>query len=236
MKDQTQPELPDGVAVSPEDRRADVTVTLARPISHGSQELRELRIGPLRGVHVRKAPTEWASMGEVLRFAGELSALPDSVLDRLGGSDVGEVVRAVMLVSWPLLDLPSRWEEAWKLEAVRTGRPARALPDVRDGYVLELERAATVGRDTTSRLVFHELTGKVARACPLDGLPISRLPWLAGELAGVSPGVIDALEGRDLHRALALAVLFFLAVRGTGAGAASSSPSGSDGARETSTS
>lgn len=231
-----QVELPDGVLIAPEDRKDKATVKLSRSVKHGTRELLELELGPLKGAHVRRAPLEWQSTDQALRFAAELAALPDSVFDQLAGVDVGEIVRATVSVAWPVLDLPLAWEDVWKREAAAKGERPRELPQVRAPYTLELEHPSKNGRDTSTRLVFQELTGKIARQCPLDGLPISRLPWLVGELTGSPRGLVDELQGRDLNRALALAVLFFLAVRGTGATDAPRSPSVSAGARETSTS
>lgn len=236
MQHPDQPLLPDGVAISPDRRLERASVRLSRPVKHGARELEVLELGPLKGAHVRRAPSDWNSTDQALRFGAELCALPDSVLDQLAGPDVGAVCRAVLAVSWPMLDLPLQWEEVWRVQAEATGAVPRALPAVRDGYELELEHRVQVERETTTRLTFRELTGKVARQCPLDGLPISRLPWLVGELAGVRREVVDQLEGRDLNRALSLACLFFLSVRATGEPAAPSSPSASAGDRETSTS
>lgn len=231
-----QVELPDGVLIPLEERKDKVAVKLSRAVKHGATELLELELGPLKGAHVRRAPNEWQSADQVLRFAAELAALPDSIFDQLTGTDVGAVVRATVAVSWPLLDLPPAWEDSWKRDAAAKGERPRELPQVRGGHILELERAAKRGRDTSSRLVFQEVTGKVARQCPLDGLPLSRLPWLVSELTGAPREMVDELQGRDLNRALALAVLFFLAVRGTGATDARPSPSASAGPLETSTS
>lgn len=212
--------LPDGVAIPVERRLDGATIPLSSPVRHGERELSQLVLAPLAGVHVRSMPESWSETGSVMEFAGLLSGLPPSVLDQLVARDVGELVRRTWLVAWPMLDLPVQWEAVWAAEAEearaagRGGAP-RALPEVRGGHVLELESPIVSERDSVSRLTFAELTGRVARRCPTEGLSVSRLPWLVEELTGAPRAVVDQLRGRDLNRALALAQLFFLAIRGT---------------------
>lgn len=214
--------IPDGVALSKELRRHDARLVLETPVKHGDRVLEALEFHPCRGVHVRAAPTEWQTTDKVLEVAGLLTTLPDSVLDQVSGADLGALVRTTLSVAWPMIDLPVQWEAHWALErqqaeAARKKAPERALPKVRAGLELHLEKPVTVERDSVGKLVWSEFTGKMARQCPLDGLPISRLPWLVGELTGTRPEVVDQLEGVDLHRALSLAQLFFLRIRPTGA-------------------
>lgn len=223
--------LPDGVAIPVEVRLDRKTVRLARPIKHGGRLLEQLEVAPLKGAHVRRFPESGlgdeeknAGTGKLLELAGQLTELPDSCLDELSGVDVGEVTQAVLQVSWPAFDLPVQWESAWAREraaAELERRPSKApaeLPDVRGGYLLELEHPVKVKeRDIVTRLAFGEVTGRLARRFPLSGLPVCRLPWLVGELTGAPKEAVDELTGRDLNRALALAQLFFFAIRGASA-------------------
>jgi len=213
--------LPDGVAIPVERRLEGHVLPLRRAVKHGDRSLDSLTFAALTGAHVRRAPPDWEQTDRVLLFAGQLTGLPDSVFDQLLGSDVGDVIRATVSSSWPMLDLPVQWEATWRLEVeegVKVGEPAppqRKLPSFAGGYVLALARPVSAGRDSVSALEFSELTGKVARALPTDGLQVSRLPWLVEQLTGAPAAVVDKLTGRDLNRALALAQLFFLAIRGT---------------------
>jgi len=211
--------LPDGVAIPIERRLEGHVLPLRRAVKHGTRELDSLAFSPLSGAHVRRAPPDWEQTDRVLQFAGQLTGLPDRVFDQLQGADIGDVIRATVASSWPMLDLPVQWEETWRLEARYAPGddvPApRKLPSFEGGAVLALEHPATGGRDTLSELRFTELTGKVARALPTDGVQVARLPWLVEQLTGAPAGVVDQLRGRDLNRALALAQLFFLAIRGT---------------------
>jgi hypothetical protein len=210
--------LPDGVLFDAAERPSSVgthTVALERPVKHGTRELLALEFLPLSGAHVRRCPRDWAETSKVLEFAGQLTGLPDSVFDQLIGADVGEVIRATLTAAWPMLDLPVQWEAVWKGE--NGAAPARTLPKFPGGCTLKLERAVSDGRDTLASLEFGELTGKMARTIPTAELPVSKLPWLVEQLTGAPGAVVDKLTGRDLNRALALAQLFFLAIRGTGA-------------------
>lgn len=224
MTDTPQVVLPDGVAIPREERRGPLTITLARPVKHGEREYSTLELPELTGAHVRKAPDDvgWRSTEKVLEFAGQLTTLPPSVFDQLVAEDLGEVIRGTFAVAWPCLDLPAQWEGAWarkRAEAEAAGRPEpdlpRELPRPRAGHVLELERSVEHQRTRYERLTFGEMTGKLMRRVPLDGLPLTQLPWLAAELAGVPLAVVDQLRGVDLNRALALAQLFFLRIRPT---------------------
>lgn len=209
--------LPDGVLFDAADRPSSVEahkLELARPVKHGTRELLALEFLPLSGAHVRRCPRDWAETSKVLEFAGQLTGLPDSVFDQLVGADVGEVIRATLSAAWPMLDLPVQWEAAWRDNGAA---PARVLPKFPGGCTLKLERAVSDGRDTLAALEFSELTGKMARTIPTAELPTSKLPWLVEQLTGAPGAVVDKLTGRDLNRALALAQLFFLAIRGTGA-------------------
>jgi len=231
--------IPDGVLIDPSRRLHGATVPLRRPVKHGAAMLERVVLEPLSAAHVRKAPDEWGETGPVLEFAGELSGLPPSVLDQVAGADLGELVRATFHVAWPMLDLPVQWEAVWarRREAALAGAPGHrlrdgkpevlaedglawlpvppGLPDVAGGHELELEAPIALERDQVSRMRFEELTGRVARRCPIDAFPVKKLPWLVEELTGTPRAVVDQLRGRDLHRALALAQLFFLAIRGT---------------------
>jgi hypothetical protein len=209
--------LPDGVFIPPERRADQLTVRLTRPVRHGERELSEVALGPLKALHVRQAPRDAQESEGLFDLAGRLSGLPPSVLDQLVGEDVGNVLQATLTVSWPMLDLPVQWEEVWRLEAERASTPRRRLPEYRGGYELALVRPLRAERDTLSLLRFSELTGRVARRCPPDVLPTSKLPWLVEELTGAPRAAVDELTGLDLNRALALAQLFFLAIRGTSA-------------------
>lgn len=215
--------LADGVAIPVAQRLNGHRLRLLASVKHGSRELEELEFHALTGAHVRRAPPDWKDTANVFAFAGQLTGLPDSVFDQLRGSDIGDVIRATVATSWPMLDLPVQWEDVWRTEAAELaakgeGVAPRALPTFPGGCALELETPVPAGeRDVLSALVFQELTGKVARALPTDGLPVSRLPWLVGQLTGAPMAALDKLTGRDLNRALALAQLFFLAIRGTSA-------------------
>ena len=214
----TETALPDGVFIPAATRTDRATVRLDRPVMHGERELAEITLGPLKAAHVRQAPSNVQDSEGLFDLAGRLSGLPPSVLDQLTGTDVGDVLQAALAVAWPMLDLPVQWEEVWRLEAARAGaKEPRRLPEFRGGYVLILEKPLQVERETLTQLRFSELTGRVARRCPPDVLPTSKLPWLVEELTGARREIVDQLEGRDLNRALALAQLFFLAIRGTSA-------------------
>lgn len=212
--------LPDGVAIPAEQRLNGHRLRLSVPVHHGTRELEELEFLELTGAHVRRAPPDWRETGNLFAFAGQLTGLPDSVFDQLRGADIGELIRVTVASSWPMLDLPVQWEDVWRTEAEAAAArgekvEARKLPSFPGGCVLELERRLETDRDQVTRLEFRELTGKIARQLPTDGIPVAKLPWLVGQLTGASAAALDKLAGRDLNRALALAQLFFLAIRGT---------------------
>jgi hypothetical protein len=208
--------LPDGVLFPVERRISGTILKLARPVKHGARELLELHFEPLTGAHVRRAPEDWKETDRVLTFAGQLTGLPDSVFDELGGLDVGEVIRTTLASAWPMLDLPVQWETVWR-DLEGNGKPLRELPKFPGGTRLVLEQAIKENRDVVAMLEFSELTGRIARTLPTDGIPTARLPGLVSALTGAPANVVDKLTGRDLNRALALAQLFFLAIRGTSA-------------------
>lgn len=214
-------QLPDGVSIAADKRLERAIIPLRTPIKHGAEIISTLELQELTGAHVRQAPEDWRNVGAVLEFAGILSGLPPSTMDQLVGPDVGDVVRAAYLVSWPVLDLPIQWEVVWEHQRAEFAGTAKALeipaalPYFPGGFELTLERQVTLERETFSRLAFSEMTGRVARRCPTEGVSVNRLPWLVCELTGAPRGVVDKLAGRDLNRALALAQVFFFAIRGT---------------------
>lgn len=231
--------LPEGIALPIERRLGACSVPLLSPVRHGDQKLEAIEFRACTGAHVRRMPDAWNDNGKLLAIAAQLTQLPDSVLDQLSGADLGDVLKTATRVAWPAVDLPAAWEIVWQHhfdENLARGEPTERLelPRVRAPFVLELSRPYQAGeRDSVASLTFGEVTGKMVRTLPLDGIGIAELPRLVEQLAGVPRELVDRLEGVDLNRALAVAQLFFLATRGTGASSARSSP-GNSGGRPTS--
>lgn len=209
--------LPDGVFVPLERRRGAHAMPLSKPVRQGERELREITFAACTGAHVRRAPESFQKVEGMFQLAGQFTGLADSVLDQVRGGDVGELIRATTSVAWPMIDLPAQWEAVWKAEAEEKGTAARALPVLEAPFDLALSRVYTAGEESRSKLVFGEMTGKLARAMPLDGVTVSQLPGLVEALTGAPRGIVDQLEGVDLNRALAAAQLFWLAIRGISA-------------------
>lgn len=208
--------LPEAVIVSLADRplAGPLKVELSHALMHGQEELRELTLQPLRGAHVRLIPRAWESTSDVLAITSHLTGLPDFVLDGLRGSDIGAMTSATLDQSWPIRDLPAQWEAlARDLDARGVAHEIPAVPRLEGKVELVLLKPVTVGEETTSRLVFDEMTGKMARGVGLNGLELARTPWLIEQLASTTAAVVDRLEGVDLNRALALAQGFLFGIR-----------------------
>jgi hypothetical protein len=208
----------EGWAYRLEDRPQGATIVeLERTLQHGGEVLRTVEVRPVRGVHARQAPDSWDSHDGLLSMAGLLTGLPDVVLDGLSGGDLAGVLDAVQAQLWPLLELPAAHANMPEPEVGEERKPHHRVPvpALPAPFTLELEKRASAGGDAVSRLEFRAVTGKDCRGLP-NSLQIRHLPRLVEKLAGITPAIFDALEGRDLQRALGVAQCFFVGTRRTG--------------------
>jgi len=200
--------LGEGWLISPEHRaRTSQVVRLEHAVQHGGQTLQEVTLGLLKGKHVRAAPSSWETHEALLRVAGLLSGLPDSVLDQLQGGDLLAVIDATMRLLWPIFELPA-------VGASLDGEARRPWPEIPSPYTLELAKVLRVGVEAVSSITFQPITGKLVRKLP-NHLETKLLPKLVEGLTGLRPELFDELECEDLNRVLGVAQCFFGATRPT---------------------
>lgn len=179
-----------------------VIVPLEHPITHGGESLSELKIGDVRGIHVRQCPQDWSSNGAYLLMLGLLTGLPDSVIDQLEGNDLATALIRVREVCWPIFELPGVAAESKDPDV------HREWPTLDAPLELELETPLRVGQDAFSTITFRSMTGRIIRRLP-SGLRWKDHPRLIELLTGLDPKAVDQLSGVDLNRALAVAECFF---------------------------
>lgn len=198
------------------------TLELAKPVTHGGQTLERVTLGVVKGIHARQAPATWETHDALLRMAGLLSGLPDSVLDQLEGGDLVAVIDATLRLLWPLLELPATG-------AALEGAAHRPWPSLSAPFTLQLSKKIKAEGEARSSLTFHPITGKLVRKFP-NNLETRQLPALVEGLTGITSELFDQLEGLDLSRALGVAQCFFAGTRPTTRAPGPGSPPSSTGA------
>lgn len=210
----------------PDEQNTICDVTLGSPVKHGGEPVHSIRFGPFLGAHARFTPEKLETNEDVLELSGQLTGLPPSFFNELEAEDFGEVIRATLRVSWPVLDMPQSWEA---VEERKKPGERREMPRVEAPFHLTLEKEVESGPLRVSVLEFGKFTGAIARQCPAMALPVRQHPWLIEKLTDQPKRVIDRLEGKDLWRAMVVAQLFFWRLRATGERSRPSSPGASGG-------
>jgi hypothetical protein len=82
--------------MQPVDDAERTTITLAQPVTFGSETYGELNFRPLKGKDLRKLKiVDGYSMDVILSLAGKLAGVPTQVIDELSGDDLGAVIALV---------------------------------------------------------------------------------------------------------------------------------------------